>query len=856
MLDDEFAFYSQLWSFYLKNKSQVKKNYKDLTKKLLAYNDPDENPKAFLRRPQYEALSMYIFIKEYLNNAQVSDMFNDWRNKQNKFIDASYYDKNGQINIFDLAVKDRGDMLFKKMKNYRESYSNYIYALAMGLGKTILMAACIFYEFLLANKFKQDKRFCHNALIFAPDKTVLQSLKEIVNLDKTKLVPPEYAKVLDANIKFHFLDETGMTLDAIDGSSFNIIISNTQKIILKKQHKQESAADKFFKENTSSLLNAVYGENFDLNQDEAALSINQRFEKLCRMPQLGVYVDEAHHLFGADLEKQMRSDKNNKANKTSLRDTINILSKKTEIIGCYNFTGTPYVENQLLPEVVYAYGLKAAIKNGYLKDADPIGFENVKSHEFLRGAVKEFWQRYGGKTYEKLNPKLAFYASSIEEAAHELRPALEKILDELKIPTSTILLNVGDERYTKNDDIKNFNDLDLPGSKGNDKQFIILVEKGKEGWNCRSLFGVALYRKAKSKIFVLQAAMRCLRAITNTKQTAVIFMSKENLDILDSELHKNFNMDLEDIKPTPDLERHKYKVKVMPPLRKIKLKRVWHEYSLSERHYLKPVNFGLKDLDLASRYASIKYTGDSLGEDVMAHVKKINADDLQDKMKYSAYSLTGLIASYLNISCILTSKILNQAADGLDLILEAVNRYNQVIYDIIIPGIFNALFEINKLVKTEEKEIILLREPKDAGYYEFTAKDELVVKLQDAGDHAGKSFHADTYCFDSTPEKRCFELYMANKDVQEIYFTGMFTAGQGELSVYYYDPESGRLRQYYPDFLAQMSDGSYRLIEVKGDNMIDNAIVKAKSEAADEMATASRVEYVMHSGSDIMKGKI
>ena len=97
---------------------------------------------------------------------------------------------------------------------------------------------------------------------------------------------------------------------------------------------------------------------------------------------------------------------------------------------------------------------------------------------------------------------------------------------------------------------------------------------------------------------------------------------------------------------------------------------------------------------------------------------------------------------------------------------------------------------------------------------------------------------------------------MANKDVQEIYFTGMFTAGQGELSVYYYDPESGRLRQYYPDFLARMSDGSYRLIEVKGDNMIDNAIVKAKSEAASEIASASRVEYVMHSGSDIMNGRI
>jgi len=34
--------------------------------------------------------------------------------------------------------------------------------------------------------------------------------------------------------------------------------------------------------------------------------------------------------------------------------------------------------------------------------------------------------------------------------------------------------------------------------------------KGTEGWNCRSLFGVALFRSPSSKVFVLQATMRCL----------------------------------------------------------------------------------------------------------------------------------------------------------------------------------------------------------------------------------------------------------------------------------------------------------------------------------------------------------
>ena len=97
------------------------------------------------------------------------------------------------------------------------------------------------------------------------------------------------------------------------------------------------------------------------------------------------------------------------------------------------------------------------------------------------------------------------YAADVDEAVNEVKPALEKILAEHGIAASKIIVNVGDPKYTKDEDLRNFNNLDVPGSVGNEKQFIILVEKGKEGWNCRSLFGVALFRSPKSKIFVLQA---------------------------------------------------------------------------------------------------------------------------------------------------------------------------------------------------------------------------------------------------------------------------------------------------------------------------------------------------------------
>ena len=851
--DSDFSFHEQLWFFYSENRGKIRSRYNDLTRKFLSYNDKDENKNAFLRKPQFEALEMYVFIKEFMNNAQVYELFDDWRNKRNRFSEASYY-SNGQLRLGDALTEKQTDVLFKQMKKYRESYPNYIYALTMGLGKTILMGTCIFYEFLLAKKYPKDKRFCHNALVFAPDKTVLQSLREIMIFDKTKVVPPEYARVLDSNIKFHFLDESGTVLHTIDDSDFNIIISNTQKIIIKKKRKEATPGEVLFGSN-SSLLSAVYGgdDSEDDAWDDSTLMDNQRFKKLCRLPQLGVYVDEAHHLFGADLEKQIRSSG---ANKTSLRDTINLLAANTSIVACYNYTGTPYVKNQLLPEVVYAYGLRESIWNGYLKDADPIGFENVKSDEFLNATVTKFWQKYGGKIYDNLNPKLAIYAANVDEAVNEVVPALEEILTRLEIPTTSILLNVGDFKYTKDEDIRNFNNLDVPGSEGNEKQFVVLVEKGKEGWNCRSLFGVALYRSPKSKIFVLQATMRCLRAITDERLTATVFLSKENYDTLDDELHKNFNMEISDIKNTSTDDRHKYQVRVLPPPRSIRLKRVWHEYTVSSKEYSTPVDFGLVGADL-SKYSSVMYERDSIANDTST--KQSNADEYQVKMQYSAFSLAGEAARYLNISSILAAKILREAQDGMDVILADVNRYNAVLDDIIIPTIFHALFDVTAIQKTEDRDVVLLREPKDAAYYEFSAKDDLVITNKYPGftpDEVLKNFHADTYCFDSLPEKECFFQYIKSDKVQEVYFTGMFTSNQGDLSVYYYDPESGRIRQYYPDFLAKMKDGTYQLIEVKGDNKIDDVVVQAKKEAALEMAAASGIKYEMYAGSTIMKTHI
>ena len=201
---------------------------------------------------------MYVFLKEFCENQKLWEIFEQWFQRIGKFEGrrSAGFDKQGQMNLFDITETKAQDetkgyfaQIFAQIKNMGQEYPNYIFALTMGLGKTTLMATSIFYEFLLANKYPRSPLYCHNALIFVPDRTVRQSvIDDVQHLDKSKVVPPEYLSWLDANIKFHFLDDTHTQLSTLDNSDYNIIISNNQKIILKKEHKGKSPVQTLFGE--------------------------------------------------------------------------------------------------------------------------------------------------------------------------------------------------------------------------------------------------------------------------------------------------------------------------------------------------------------------------------------------------------------------------------------------------------------------------------------------------------------------------------------------------------------------------------------------------------------------------------
>ena len=843
-----FAFFTYLRIFYTENRGTIRKCLRDLSKKFLDFNDPKAG--AFLREPQFEALEMYIFLKEYLNNRHVHQIFADWHTKQNGFEARSNLGVE-QIGLFGDLDTAQYESVFQYIQQFTRDYPNYIFALPMGTGKTILMATCIFYEFLLANKFPKAPHYCHNALVFAPDKTVLHSLKEIQTFDMAQVVPPEYVNFLSNHIQFHFLEAAGTALSTLDRSRFNIIISNTQKIILKKQHTERTASDRLFNTGAPTYPpGTVYDAaadlyDFDAPEDEKELTVNQRFQKLTRLAQLGIFVDEAHHAFGDKLKKDMGIKKS----KTSLRLTIDELAASlkqagTRVTACYNFTGTPYVGQQILPEVVYGYGLKEAMDKTFLKKVALHSYTNPRSSEFVRLVVKHFYEHHHEQRHEGMLPKLALFAATIDELQHELRPAVEATLNELGVPTSRILVNVGDDKLTTNDDLREFVNLDTPASE---KQFILLVNKGKEGWNCRSLFGVALYRKPKSKIFVLQASMRCLRQIGEGQQTGHIYLSAENTEILNDELRQNFRVALEDMRKL-GAEKVDYEVRVNAPPVKVSLKRIRKTHELIEKQPQKRLCLELDQVDTEKyRLRYEKHEGLSSAQPVQTE----DLTEFRERREFSSLTVCAEIARYLNRSPLDIEQILTNTQEGIAEILQHVNVFNELLYDHIIPRLFNALYDIKTFERHEDEEIVLVKAPAD-GSYKVRAKPNLVAQETDteSGKYKHKSFHLDTYAFDSHPEKQLFWSLLAEGRVKKVYFTGMLTHGQSDFYIQYIDPESHAVRRYYPDFLMQKADGSWVIVEVKGDNKIEDKIVEAKAAATQQRAHASDMSYEIIKGTD------
>lgn len=245
----------------------------------------------FLHSPQIEALETYIYLKEVAGNKPSGEIFRTlFENEREMLLALVSKDK-----AFDLIGNTKAIDKLIEERFGKSDYVNQVYALTMGSGKTILMATMCLYDFVLAYYHPDDKRFAKNALVFAPDTTIIESLKEIKTFDYSKVLPKEYHNIL-LNIKYHYLESTDTALAPI--GNYNIIVTNSQKIILKTRNG-----------NGQDGKSRLFGDTALLEKREIE---NARLQAIRGLEGLAIFVDEAHHSYGTTLEgtlKKTRQDR-------------------------------------------------------------------------------------------------------------------------------------------------------------------------------------------------------------------------------------------------------------------------------------------------------------------------------------------------------------------------------------------------------------------------------------------------------------------------------------------------------------------------------------------------------------------
>lgn len=501
-----------------------------------------------LRAPQLMALECYWYLRLVLDTSHIIELYAHFFPEDQSWAHAlaipprAWQDTGENRATFVHRMQtDESFVRQYRLESMRETfaltYPSYIFALAMGVGKTVLIGSLIASEFALALTYP-DGPFLRNALVFAPGRTIVESLRELIHIPYGALLPPHLHKPFAASIKFTLPQDGERTIPILPGSAYNIVITNTEKIRIQKEKIRKNQIGAIWRK-----------EQIDEAKKEVA---NLRLQTIASLPNLGIFSDEAHHTYGRALGKGLKK----------VRKTVDYIAAQTDVRIVVNTTGTPYYGRRPLHDVIASYTLSAGIRDGILKEVgdnliiyemgksgrekqnerskktqttiDP-GDGNISTQLALtlRDILTDFFATYGDVTLPDGTPaKLAIYFPKTVDIAVN-RPLLEQLVVELGYAPTVLL-----EHHTH---CENKEDFDRFRTRRSPHRVALLVDRGVEGWDVPALFACALVRKLKtSNNFVLQAASRCLRQVPGNTLPARIYLSAENEAILARQLRTTY----------------------------------------------------------------------------------------------------------------------------------------------------------------------------------------------------------------------------------------------------------------------------------------------------------------------------
>jgi hypothetical protein len=315
---------------------------------------------------------------------------------------------------------------------YGVTYTDYLFSLPMGAGKTYLMAAFIYLDLYFALNEPTNPAFAHNFIIFAPSglkSSVVPSLRTIQRFDPAWVIPEPSATNIKRKMFFEVLDQAKTASKSNKTKNPNVqkianhqplselfglvAVTNAEKVILDRIQEKNGQI---------SFL-----EESDDGKDRTANELRNLIGKL---PSLSVFIDEVHHAVSDEIK---------------LRAVVNKwMAENDSVNAVIGFSGTPYLEKAEKREVasglsvatseianiVYYYPLVNGVGN-FLK-CPVVKISDVSdSAQILEAGVREFLDTYKDTVYDDgLVAKLGIYCGTIEKLEQVVYPLVSRVATE------------------------------------------------------------------------------------------------------------------------------------------------------------------------------------------------------------------------------------------------------------------------------------------------------------------------------------------------------------------------------------------------------------------------------------------
>ena len=313
-----------------------------------------------MRDAQIEAIKVYLFLKIACECKPLTQLFRqgffnsiDLNEIELSKSTREYLFQNpAAATLFEYAclTNDKGEQVSEKLEKqikkdptgidyneffrnafYGVSYTDYLFSLPMGAGKTYLMAAFIYLDLYFAYNEPTNPAFAHNFIIFAPSglkSSVVPSLKTIQNFNPSWILPEPAATDIKRMISFEVLDQSKTAKKSNKTKNPNVqkianhqplselfglvAVTNAEKVILERIQEKQGQINMF-----------------EESEDDKDRQANELRNLIGKLPSLSIFIDEVHHAVSDEIK---------------LRAVVTRWAQNHTVNSVIGFSGTPYLD--------------------------------------------------------------------------------------------------------------------------------------------------------------------------------------------------------------------------------------------------------------------------------------------------------------------------------------------------------------------------------------------------------------------------------------------------------------------------------------------------------------------------------